>query len=111
MSIDTTTLIWLFPIAFMFHDFEELILFEPWLKKNARDIEARLKPRVPAFIARQISTILVKSTTEFAIPVSLIFAMTGLASFLAVVLTIPFILIMHVVGDVVYKTAIKLLVR
>jgi len=184
MFIDTTTLIWLFPIAFMFHDFEELILFEPWLKKNADDIEARLKPRVPAFVARQIRTILDKSTTEFAIPVSLIFAMTGLAAFLAteygqygffllasgsfflhgfmhlgqavilrryvpavitsvlivipyglilfrrlleegtingssllvnfvlaVALTIPFILVMHVVGDIVYKKAIKLLVH
>lgn len=85
MSLDTHTLIWLFPIAFMFHDFEELILFEPWLKKNAGDIEARLKPRVPAFIGKQIGIILGKTTVEFAVPISLIFAMTCVAAFLAVV--------------------------
>ncbi len=43
MSLDTQTLIWLFPIAFIFHDFEELILGEPWLRKNAGDIKERIK--------------------------------------------------------------------
>ena len=84
MSIDTHTLIWLFPIAFMFHDFEEIILFEPWLRKNAGEIEARIKSRIPAFLAKQIGVILNKSTTEFAFPIVLIFSLTGLASFLAV---------------------------
>ncbi len=36
------TLIWLFPIAFMFHDFEEIILGEPWLRKNAGEIKHRV---------------------------------------------------------------------
>jgi hypothetical protein len=85
MSIDTPTLIWLFPIAFMLHDFEELILFEPWLKKNAAEIEGRIKPRVPAFLAKQLSAVLTKSTVEFATPIGLIFALTSVASFLAVV--------------------------
>jgi heme/copper-type cytochrome/quinol oxidase subunit 4 len=84
MSIDTHTLIWLFPIAFMFHDFEEIILFEPWLRKNAGEIEVRIKNRVPAFLVKQIGAILDKSATEFAFPVSLIFGLTFISSFLAV---------------------------
>ncbi len=83
--LDTHTLIWLFPIAFMFHDFEEILLFEPWLKKNAGDIEARLKPIVPASVGKRIGAILGKSTAEFAFPVSLIFALTVVAAWLAVV--------------------------
>ncbi len=84
MSIATHTLIWLFPIAFMFHDFEELILFEPWLRKNAGEIKDRIKNRVPAFLEKQIEAVLVKSTIEFAVPISLIFGLTCISSFLAV---------------------------
>ncbi len=182
--MDTRTLIWLFPIAFMFHDFEELILFEPWLRKNAPEIRARFLQRLPAFVARQIDPVLDKSAAEFCLPVGLIFGLTCLASYLAlarqqygffllasgafflhgfmhlaqalllrryipavatsllvaipyglllyrrllaggiidlpgllvyfllaVVLTIPFILVMHCVGDSLYKAAVRLLVQ
>lgn len=30
---DVRTLIWLFPIMFMFHDLEEIIMVEKWIKK------------------------------------------------------------------------------
>jgi len=174
---------WLFPIAFMLHDFEEIILSEPWLKKNAGEIKDRIKNKVPDFVARQIGAALDKSANELAFPVSLIFSLTFIATFLAVtygkygffllatgsfflhgfmhvgqaiilrryipavissvlfampygavlywrliqegvinlpglliyflvavVLTIPFILVMHVVGDWLYKTAVRVLV-
>ena len=84
MSFDTHTLIWLFPIAFMFHDFEELLLFEPWLRKNTDEIRDRIKNRIPAFLAKQIDAVLVKSTIEFVLPISLIFGLTFISSFLAV---------------------------
>jgi|GEM_PF-6596281 hypothetical protein len=45
MSISTNTLIWLFPIAFIFHDLEELVFLQPWLKKNAEDIRGSGVPR------------------------------------------------------------------
>ncbi len=83
MSIDTHTLIWLFPIAFICHDFEELILGEPWMRKNADEINARLKNRIPAFVSKQIGAVLQKTTTELTLTVSLIFAMTLLSAFLA----------------------------
>lgn len=78
--MDAHTLIWLFPIAFMFHDFEELIFWEVWLTKHGEEV----KRRVPAFLARPVSTIVEKSTAQTALSVCLIFSLTVLASFLAV---------------------------
>ena len=34
----------LLPIVFMLHDFEELIMFEPWLRKNRAEIARRFPP-------------------------------------------------------------------
>jgi hypothetical protein len=67
----------------MFHDFEEIILGEPWLRKNAGEIKDRIK-RVPAFLAKQIGAVLDKSATELAFPISLIFCLTFISSYLAV---------------------------
>ncbi|MBN1536634.1 MAG: HXXEE domain-containing protein [Anaerolineales bacterium] len=83
MHIDTNELIWLFPIAFMLHDFEELILFEPWLKKNASNIMGRFQGKVPPYIEKQLNTLLNKSTTQFALTIFLIFMLTCLSSILA----------------------------
>jgi hypothetical protein len=80
MSIDTHTLIWVFPIAFMFHDFEEILFWELWLSKNS----AEIRNRVPAFLTRQVDAIVGKSTAQFSFPVLLIFGLTALSSFLAV---------------------------
>ncbi len=83
MIFDTYRLIWLFPIVFILHDFEELLLFEPWLKKNASFILDRIKNKVPAFLEGQLNTVLKKSTTQFALPISLIFILTCISSLLA----------------------------
>jgi hypothetical protein len=79
MSIDTHTLLWLFPIAFIFHDFEEIIFWELWLKKNGDAIKSRL----PAFLAKRVGTVFEKSTAQASLPICLIFGFTVLASFLA----------------------------
>jgi hypothetical protein len=84
MPFDTGNLILCFPIAFILHDFEELLLFEPWLKKNAAGIMSRIEKKVPPFLERQLKLILGKSTTQFAFPIFLIFLLTCIASFLAV---------------------------
>lgn len=74
----------MFPIAFIFHDFEEIILGEPWLRKHAVKIKARIKKRAPDFLARQMSAALDKSATELSLSISLIFCLTFLATFLAI---------------------------
>ncbi|OPY29384.1 MAG: hypothetical protein A4E28_00878 [Methanocella sp. PtaU1.Bin125] len=43
---------WLLPIAFMIHDFEEIIMMRPWYLKNG----AYLKARFPRFFNRMSST-------------------------------------------------------
>ena len=83
MHTDTDTLILMFPIVFMFHDFEEVILGEPWLKKNAAEIKDRIKHRVPTVLARQFVTVLDKPASEFAFTVSLLFSLTVISSYMA----------------------------
>jgi hypothetical protein len=83
MSFDLSRLIWWFPIAFIMHDFEELILFEPWLKKNANVIVNRVENKVPTFLEKQLKVILGKTTTQFAFPIFLIFILTCVSSLLA----------------------------
>jgi hypothetical protein len=83
MFVDTHTLIWLFPIVFMMHDFEEIILGEPWLRKNAGEIKDRIN-RVPAFPAKQIGSVLDKTAAELSFPISLIFGLTVVSAYLAV---------------------------
>jgi len=92
MAIETW--IWLFPLVFMLHDFEELILFEPWLKKNAAFILQRVGGKMPRFARPQIESILHKTTPQFAVPISLIFLLTCTSSFLAAVYAVypPFFL-------------------
>jgi hypothetical protein len=184
MNIDLRTLIWLFPLVFMAHDFEELILGEPWLKKNGARLRALAERRLPRWLAHAIGAALAKPASELACSVGLIFGLCSLAAYLAaergqygyfllasgafflhgfmhlgqavalrgyvpavissavviipyglllygrllaadvvrpaelafywapgVLLTIPFILLMHSVGSAIYKTAVKLLVR
>jgi len=84
MPITTHTLICLFPIAFMLHDFEEIILSAPWQRKYAREIKERLQGKVPSFLAKQIGLVLDKPTGELTTSISLIFALACLSAFLAV---------------------------
>ncbi len=83
MSIDVKALMWLFPVAFVLHDLEELVLFEPWLKKNAEDIREKIRGKAPAFVERQIEGILGKTTGQFAVPMGLILLLVCLATVLA----------------------------
>lgn len=79
MSVNTHTLIWLFPVVFMFHDFEEIVFWERWLNKHGHEIQRRL----PAFMAKRVGAIVEKSTAQAVFPISLIFSLTALSSFLA----------------------------
>ena len=81
MSIATHTLLWLFPISFMFHDFEEIIIWERWMNKNGGEI----KRRVPTFLAKQVDAFVGKSTAQISLVVCLIFSLTVLSALLATV--------------------------
>jgi hypothetical protein len=53
LPIKTETLMWLLPIVFMIHDFEEIIMMKPWLTKNWTKLEKRLPSKVTETMAKQ----------------------------------------------------------
>ena len=81
MTIGTHTLIWLLPVSFMVHDFEEIIFWELWMNKNGGEV----RRRVPPFLAKHVDTVLGKSTAQVSFVVCLIFVLPVLAAFLATV--------------------------
>jgi hypothetical protein len=66
----TDTLIWLFPIVFMLHDFEEIIMMAPWVKKNRAELERRWPRLAPRMLALTGGL----STPAFALAVAILFA-------------------------------------
>ncbi len=71
-------LIALFPVIFMIHDFEEIIMFEPWLTKN-REILKKRFPLIERFFAKQGFFEL--STSAFAVAVCYEFLLLSLITF------------------------------
>ncbi len=51
MLTSIETLMWLLPIVFMIHDFEEIVMMRPWYLRNERYITTRF-PRIARSIAR-----------------------------------------------------------
>jgi hypothetical protein len=65
MQVDTRLLIALLPAVFMLHDFEEIIMFRPWLDKNRTEIAQRF-PRLDRLLRRYHDKL---STSAFAVGV------------------------------------------
>ncbi|MBS4537286.1 HXXEE domain-containing protein [Clostridium sp. D2Q-11] len=79
-EISINTLIWLLPIVFMLHDFEEIILIVPWLENNFDYI----RKKAPNFLERRIDKFANISTSQFALAVFLEFILFIIATFMAV---------------------------
>ena len=78
--LSTATLIWLFPIVFMLHDFEELVRFRRWMDRYGPTV----RPRLPTFIRANFDHIQSRTTAEYAVPIALEFILFSAASLLAV---------------------------
>ncbi|WP_394233713.1 HXXEE domain-containing protein [Niallia oryzisoli] len=78
--ISLNTLIWLFPITFLLHDFEEIIFVETWFKKNY----VRLEPKVPGRMKKVFRDLSKTNAARFSIPVLMQFIVYIIASYLAV---------------------------
>ncbi|MGG0188012.1 HXXEE domain-containing protein [Bacillus rhizoplanae] len=59
-------MVWLFPILFIFHDFEEIIFIQPWIKKNRR----YLCERFPTLSKRLLPHFDNITTSSFALGVA-----------------------------------------
>jgi hypothetical protein len=80
LPIKIETLMWLLPIVFMFHDFEEIIMFKPWLGTN----RAKLEKRFPNWAARVLSGHDKISTSSFALAVAEEFLILSVLTLIAV---------------------------
>lgn len=78
-EISINTLIWLLPIVFMLHDFEEIVLVVPWLENNYDNI----RKKVPSFVESKIDKLVNMSTSQFALAVFLEFTLFVIAAFMA----------------------------
>lgn len=79
-NISLATLVWLFPITFLLHDFEEIIFVESWFKKNY----LRLEPRIPKRMKTVFRDLSKTTAARFSIPVFMQFIVYIIASYLAV---------------------------
>ncbi|WP_416825633.1 HXXEE domain-containing protein [Ectobacillus polymachus] len=76
---DVQTLIWMFPILFIFHDFEEIIMLEKFLNKNSGIFYERLPKKLADRVIKQFSM----STAQFAVAVLVIFLVVSSSTIMA----------------------------
>jgi len=71
---------WLLPVVFMLHDFEEIIMMRPWIDRNAGFLRERF-PRLADHMLRHYEKL---STSSFALAVAEEFIIITAVTFLAV---------------------------
>ena len=87
LPVKIETLMWLLPIVFMFHDFEEIIMFKPWISANG----AALEKRFPRWAPRVLAVHNKISASAFALVVAEQFVILSTLTLLAVELELyPF---------------------
>lgn len=72
-------LIALLPVVFMLHDFEEIIFFQPWLRKNRGEFFQRF-PKLAKMIYSNHGNL---STSSFAVAILHVFVAISAATFLS----------------------------
>ena len=84
------SVLWLFPILFMFHDFEEILTVEKWTKQNKEQVLAVL----PKSIRKYFYSSFQMTTVQFANDVFWIFLTITTATCLAVIFSFYYIFLM-----------------
>ncbi|MFC3748559.1 HXXEE domain-containing protein [Paenibacillus sp. GCM10012306] len=77
--ISDTSILWLLPIIFMLHDFEEIIPIPGWLHRNREDI---LK-KVPNALRSRVGKMSALTAPQFSAAVGVLFVIFSIATFLA----------------------------
>ena len=78
--IDFKTIVWLLPIIFMIHDFEEIIFFKSWIEKN----KERLSEKFPKLSKRFIGRFENLSVPAFSVAVAEEFVLLSLVTVLSI---------------------------
>jgi hypothetical protein len=74
------TMMWLLPVVFMLHEFEEIIMIRPWLAKNAGDLQRRF----PSLASQLLPHFQKLSTSALAFAVAEEFILLSVLTYLAV---------------------------
>lgn len=86
MHLHILTVVWLFPIIFMFHDFEEILTVEKWVKRN-KDFVFK---KIPPSMHKHFSSSFQMTTVQFAQDVFWIFLVITAATLIAVLYSFVF---------------------
>ncbi|PMC36005.1 HXXEE domain-containing protein [Bacillus sp. UMB0899] len=79
-NISLVTLLWLFPITFLVHDFEEILFVERWFKKNY----STTSHKVPEFFRHTFQKMSTITAAQFTLPVALQFFVYIISTYFAV---------------------------
>ncbi|WP_410512400.1 HXXEE domain-containing protein [Paenibacillus sp. BR2-3] len=77
--ISDTSILWLLPIIFMIHDFEEIVPITGWMSKNKEYISKR----VPARFLGRVDRLSSLTTSQFSAAVGVLFIIFSISTFLA----------------------------
>ena len=80
--IDFKTIVWLLPIVFMFHDFEEILFSKSWIAKNKETLSQKFPKLSKRFLARFENL----SVQAFSLAVAEEFVLLSVVTFLSVTL-------------------------
>lgn len=82
IHMDVTSLLWLLPVVFMFHDFEEILTVEAWGNKHGPAITASLPPS----LQKRFAPMMGMTTRNFAMDVLFVYILIVGVTFAAVFL-------------------------
>ncbi|NQX43979.1 HXXEE domain-containing protein [Paenibacillus tritici] len=80
--MDVISLLWLLPVVFMFHDFEEILTVEAWGNKHGPAITASLSPA----LRKRMAPMMGMTTRNFAMDVLFVYILIVGVTFVAVFL-------------------------
>lgn len=80
MTFDFSIIVWLFPIIFMLHEFEEIIFMEYWISKNKGYIAERFPKMSKRFLSRFENL----STSAFTVAVAEEFILLSIITIVSV---------------------------
>lgn len=111
--ISINALIWLFLVAFMLHDVEEIIRIEPWFKKNQK----RIYDKVPTSFHKELQTFSSITSSQFAVAVCIEFIIFVPVTFMAaekdmymMFLGLNAVLLLHVFMHIGQALMVKMLI-
>ncbi len=99
-------IVWMFPVIFMIHDFEEIIMAEVWGSRYRKEINKVFPKRQPF----GLNYIKVCQTPTFSIGVEVEFLLFSLISFLSVIFQSYFLWFSAFLGITIHFTFVHILV-